>query len=186
MAAATNFDRPVPVTTAHVVVWTRKGARMIRLTLAVALVAFPLSAVAAQLDLGPPRWMANIARKQLVIMNGVPRPYTGMRDRIATTEAKLSHGRAVFDRNCASCHGWSGQGGGPDAFALVPAPADLEWLARTPDAKADPYIYWSIAEGGKQFGSEMPAYKHILSEREIWAVTAYLQAGMPRPVAVRR
>jgi mono/diheme cytochrome c family protein len=123
--------------------------------------------------------MANLARKQQAVMHGVPRPYNAMRDSTPDTTAKLRRGRTVFDRNCASCHGWSGQGYGPDAFALVPAPADLEWLARTPENRAEPYIYWSIAEGGGSFGSEMPAYKRALSKRDIWAVTAYLRTGMP-------
>jgi mono/diheme cytochrome c family protein len=123
--------------------------------------------------------MANIARKQHVIMHGVPRPYTTARDPWRDTAAKLRRGRVVFEQQCASCHGWSGHGTGPDAFAMVPAPADLEWLARTPTENSDPYIYWSIAEGGRAFDSEMPAFKRSLSKRDIWSVTEYIQAGMP-------
>lgn len=152
---------------------------MIRIAFALAIVGLPLVAFAAPSDQGSPRWMANIARKQFVIMHGVPRPYSAMRDPSGDTRAKLRRGRDLFDRNCASCHGWSGQGTGPDAFALVPAPADLEWLARTPKIRSDPYIYWSIAEGGRQFDSEMPAFKQNMSKRDIWSVTAYLRAGMP-------
>lgn len=152
---------------------------MIRIALAVAVIGLPLVAAAAQSDLEPPRWMANIARKQQVVMHGVPRPYAGLRDPSPDTPAKLQRGRAVFDRECAACHGWSGQGTGPDSFGMVPAPADLEWLARTPESRAEPYIYWSIAEGGQSFGSEMPAYRKSLSKKDIWAVTAWLRAGMP-------
>jgi mono/diheme cytochrome c family protein len=156
-----------------------EGSGMIRYAIAIAVVGLPLAAAAAQSDQGPPRWMANIARKQHVVMYGVPRPYSAARDPSPGTTTKLRRGSVLFDRHCAACHGWSGQGTGPDAFGLVPAPADLEWLARTPKSRADPYIYWSIAEGGKEFGSEMPAFKRSLSSREIWAVTAYLRAGMP-------
>ena len=153
---------------------------MIRFGIAVAMVALPLAAVAAQSDEGPPRWAANIARKQLVIMHGVPSPYSAVRDPLPDTSAKLRRGRDLFDRHCAACHGWAGQGGGPEAFALVPAPADLEWLARTPKSRSGPYIYWSIAEGGQAFESDMPAFKERLSKNEIWAVTAYIRAGLPR------
>jgi mono/diheme cytochrome c family protein len=62
----------------------------------------------------------------------------------------------------------------------VPAPADLEWLAGTPSARSQPYMYWTIAEGGADFQSEMPAYKRTLSQKDIWAVTAYVRAGLPR------
>lgn len=152
---------------------------MLRIALALAAIGVPFAAFAARSDLGPPRWMANIARKQHVILHGVPTPYATARDPWRDTAAKLQRGRQIFDRDCASCHGWSGQGTGPDAFALIPAPADLEWLAGTPRNKADPYINWSIAEGGARFESEMPAFKQTLSRRDIWSVTAYLRAGMP-------
>jgi len=133
----------------------------------------------AQSDEGPPRWAANLVRKQQVIMHGVPRTYAAMRDPSPDTDAKLQRGSKIFDQHCAACHGWEGNGAGPEAFAQIPAPADLEWLARTPKDQAQPYVYWTIAEGGSAFESEMPAFKGKLSRREIWSVTAYLRAGMP-------
>jgi mono/diheme cytochrome c family protein len=125
------------------------------------------------------RWKSNIARHQKVVMYGVPSPYDAVRDPTPDNDEKLRRGAALFDRQCSSCHGWSGRGTGPEGFFLVPAPADLAWLAQTPREKAEPYIYWSIAEGGGAFDSEMPAYKHTLSVEDIWSVTAYLRAGMP-------
>ena len=153
---------------------------MIRFALVIAALGLPLAASAAQSDEGPPRWAANSARKQFVIMNGIPAPYVAMRDPLADTAAKLRRGRTVFEQHCSSCHGWAGHGGGPEAFALVPAPADLEWLARTPKRRSDPYVYWSIAEGGQRFDSDMPAFKGRLPRNDIWAVTAYIRAGLPR------
>lgn len=150
-----------------------------RTILALGMLSIPIAAAIGQSDQDLPRWMANMARKQHVIMYDVPSPYRGARDPKPDTEAKLWRGRELFDRHCASCHGWSGQGNGPESFALVPAPADLEWLARTPKIRSQAYIYWSIAEGGRRFDSEMPAYKDSLSKDEMWAVTAYLRAGMP-------
>jgi len=125
------------------------------------------------------RWKANMARHQLVVMHGVPEPYAALRAPTPDNEEKMRRGAAIFDRQCSSCHGWSGRGTGPEGFFLVPAPADLAWLVQTPKDKADPYIYWSIAEGGKAFESEMPAFKQSLSQEDIWSVTAYLRAGMP-------
>ena len=153
---------------------------MIRFAVIVGLVSIPAAVVAAQSDMGPPRWAANIARKQHVIMNGIPAPYRMARDPLPDTAAKLRRGRILFDSHCAGCHGWTGQGTGPEAFALVPAPADLEWLARTPKNRSDPYMYWTIAEGGRQFESDMPAFKDRLPKKDIWAVIAYVRAGLPR------
>lgn len=143
---------------------------------AVSVFAFALAAF--QSDMDQPRWMANMARHQKVVMYGVPAPYNAVRDPYLDTQAKLRRGAAVFDKNCASCHGWSGNGTGSEGMFLVPVPADLEWLARTPKTRSDPYIYWSIAEGGHAFNSEMPAYKRTLSKRDIWAVTAFVRSGM--------
>src|SRR6185369_8395232 len=106
------------------------GSReMIRYLITAAFVCLPLAASYAQPDEGPPRWAANIARKQQVIMHGLPRAYAAARDLSPDTRDKMRRGAALFERHCAACHGWNGQGGGPEAFALVPAPADLEWLA---------------------------------------------------------
>ena len=145
-----------------------------------AISLLPLAAATAQSDEGPPRWAANIVRKQQVIMHGLPGPYATTRDPAPDTKAKLRRGRLVFDRNCSSCHGGNGEGGGPGAFAMVPAPADLEWLRNTPKARADPYMYWTISEGGREFESEMPAFKGKLSKNEIWSVISYIRAGLPR------
>jgi len=147
---------------------------------AAAIIALPVAAALAQSDEGPPRWAANIVRKQQVIMHGVPRPYTNMHDPRPDTEAKLRRGRFLFDSHCTACHGWTGKGTGPEAFAQVPAPADLEWLARTPKNPSEPYMYWAVAEGGKDFESEMPAFKDKLSKKDMWAVIAYVRAGLPR------
>lgn len=153
-----------------------KGRVMIRFLIAAAIVAAPA--------IEPPedslsRWKANMARHQQVLMQGVPRPYRAMRDPTLDNNEKLRRGAALFDRQCSSCHGWSGRGTGPEGFFLVPAPADLAWLAGAPKDKADPYIYWSIAEGGKAFDSEMPPFKQRMSRQDIWSLAAYLRAGMP-------
>jgi mono/diheme cytochrome c family protein len=40
-------------------------------------------------------------------------------------------------------------------------------------------MYWSIAEGGSQFESDMPAFKDSLSKDDMWSVIAYIRAGFP-------
>jgi len=153
---------------------------MLRYLLAAAIVALTTGSTVAQSDEGLPRWAGNIVRKQQVIMHGVPAPYTNMHDPLPDTDAKLRRGRFLFDGHCSACHGWTGAGTGPEAFAQVPAPADLEWLAHTPKSRAEPYMYWTVAEGGRAFESEMPAFKTKLSKKDTWAVIAYVRAGLPR------
>lgn len=153
---------------------------MTRLLISAALLAVPVAAVTLDpSEENLSRWKANMSRHQQVLMQGVPPPYERMRDPSPDTEAKLRRGAALFDRHCSSCHGWSGKGGGSEGFFLVPAPADLEWLGRTPKDKSGPYVYWAIAEGGAAFESEMPAFKQSLSDEDIWSLTFYLRSGMP-------
>jgi mono/diheme cytochrome c family protein len=153
---------------------------MTRYVIAISLLCLPLAAATAQDEEGPPRWAANIARKQQVLMHGLPKPYDSLRDASPDSTIKLRRGAYLFERHCSSCHGSNGGGAGPDAFALVPAPADLEWLAGMPKSKADPYTYWAIAEGGDRFQSDMPAFKNTLRRNDIWSVVAYIRAGLPR------
>ena len=154
---------------------------MSRFLVFAALIAIPVAAALAQPEEEDSlsRWKANTARHQHVLMQGVPAPYDKMRDPTPENEAKLRRGTMLFERHCSACHGWSGRGTGPEGSFLVPAPADLQWLAHAPKERAGPYIYWSIAEGGKQFDSEMPGYKQSMSQEDIWALAAYLRAGMP-------
>jgi len=121
---------------------------------------------------------ANLARHHHVMMFGIPSPYRSLIDPLPRTRAKLRRGAAVFQRNCAGCHGQSGRGEGPERHRLWPPPANLAWLAHTPTSRSDPYMYWTIAEGGPPVGSEMPAFKRTLSRTDIWSVIAYIREGL--------
>ena len=71
------------------------------------------------------RWKANIARHQKVVMYGVRPPYDAVRDPTPDNDEKLAGGAAIFDRQCSSCHGWSGRGtgarsGGPSQAIALP------------------------------------------------------------------
>lgn len=86
----------------------------------------------------------------------------------------------VYTANCASCHGSSGKGDGPAGSVLAPAPFDLAWLSEMKISRSDGFMYWTIAEGGAPVASSMPAFAKTLPSDDIWAVTAYIQASLPR------
>jgi mono/diheme cytochrome c family protein len=102
-----------------------------------------------------------------------------MRNPLPRTETTIQRGAAVYAKNCALCHGPNGAGNGPAGQSLSPPPTNLAWLAQTRMGGWDAFVYWTIAEGGAQFGSAMPAFKGSLSTDDIWAIIAYLQAGFP-------
>ena len=122
--------------------------------------------------------MASIERHHQM-MSGIPAPYGSMRDQPGYPQGSHARGAALFQDKCAACHGLSAKGNGTAGRALYPHPADLGWLARIPARESEPYIYWSVAEGGRQFGSDMPSFKTQLSRNDIWALIRYLRSGGP-------
>lgn len=109
----------------------------------------------------PGHWMA--PEKDAKRLNPVP-----------ADNASRDRGRKLFEENCVSCHGLTGRGNGPIAARLETLPADLAAMAgQHPDGD----FAWKIAEGR----GVMPAWKKILSEKQIWDVVNYLQKVLPRP-----
>jgi mono/diheme cytochrome c family protein len=41
------------------------------------------------------------------------------------------------------------------------------------------YLMWTIAEGGKPFDTDMPAFKNLLTAKQIWQIITYMRAGFP-------
>lgn len=110
--------------------------------------------------------------------DGLPDDYETARSTITVNKATLDEGRQLYAENCASCHGKSGDGDGEAAKSLTPSPALLSFMIQRPIA-VDPYLLWTISEGGKQFSTDMPAFKDKLSREEIWKIVAYMRAGFP-------
>ncbi|MEZ5857048.1 MAG: cytochrome c [Hyphomicrobiaceae bacterium] len=96
----------------------------------------------------------------------------------STTAETVGEGGRLYAPVCASCHGKSGLGDGEAGKALTPSPALLAYLVQHPMA-ADEYLLWSVSEGGKAFGTAMPAFKDTLKRDEIWKIIAYMRAGFP-------
>ncbi len=182
----------------------RTGARMLlaALLLGAAVFAGTLSAVAVKQDASPfdkrdpwmPEWMmepggpgpmsptmmARMARHSEFLNFGVPKAYEGAQSTVKDEAAAIAAGRALYAANCAACHGPNGLGDGDAGKALSPSPAVLAFMITRPIA-VDPYLLWSISEGGKQFDSNMPSFKDKLSREDIWKIIAYMRAGFPGP-----
>jgi mono/diheme cytochrome c family protein len=121
-------------------------------------------------------------RHSLGVSGQIPAAYAGLRNPLPPTPQNAQRGAAVYEARCAACHGVTGLADGPGSRTLPP-PAQLEWLNRLPASRRDPFMYWSIAEGGAQLKTAMPAFKGKLSDEEIWSVIGYIQARLPKPTA---
>ena len=78
-------------------------------------------------------------------------------------------GREIYVNTCIRCHGIDGKGA--LGIKLVPPPADLTSL--TVQSRLDGTLFRRI-HGGKP-NTAMGAWKHALSDEEIWDVLAYVR-----------
>ncbi len=99
----------------------------------------------------------------------VPANFKTMKNPIALNDASKNTGKALYTKNCASCHGKAGLGDGVKARALKEFPGDF--------SKAD---YQSQSDGDHfyktKFGrGEMPKYEGKLSDNDIWNIVNYMR-----------
>ncbi len=95
-----------------------------------------------------------------------------------STPEVIATGAGLYSEYCASCHGSRGYGDGEDGGSLTPSPALLNHLVRMP-MTGDEYLLWSISEGGERSNTDMPPFKSVLEQDEIWRIIAYMRSGFP-------
>ena len=96
----------------------------------------------------------------------------------ATDDKSISMGKAVYERYCLGCHGATGNGKGPFAAGLNPAPRDFtggtfKWT-RGPAGSlpSDEDLMTTVSEGVR--GTAMPPWQALrVSDR--WYVIAYIK-----------
>ena len=125
-----------------------------------------------------PEQQQRVLRFSTFVNHGIPDYYLKAENGVGYTTTAIAEGGPLYIAHCKKCHGDTGLGNGDLAYALTPSPTLLAYMVQQPIA-VDQYLLWSIAEGGKQFGTAMPAFKNDLSEDQIWRVVAYLRAGFP-------
>ena len=97
----------------------------------------------------------------------------------ARTPELLAAGRAAYEgqtAGCHACHGLTGEGNGPVAFALNPRPRNF---TKDPFKAGDSVeqIYATITHGLPN--TSMASYAH-LSDDTRWALATYVQSFRPR------
>lgn len=108
---------------------------------------------------------------------------TPVAPRPAPTQAPPD-GKALYDRNCAHCHGEAGDGNGFGAPHLSPAPRDFvaaQFKFRTTPTGAlptDEDLFRVVSRGLN--GTGMPPWQYLLTEEERWAVIDYIKTFSPR------
>jgi len=99
-------------------------------------------------------------------------PTTYLRPSVAYQVGAIRAGAALYQANCAGCHGPRGAGDGPDGRGLPRSPADLRAPHTAQHTAGD--LFWWISHGIP--GSGMPGFGSRLSEEERWELINYLRA----------
>ena len=89
--------------------------------------------------------------------------------------ASLTVGKFLFSANCASCHGDAGEGNGPAAGALAPAPTNFHLKKPTQER------VWDVLENGVP-GTAMPPWRSQLNADERRALIEFVRSlyGSPQ------
>lgn len=83
----------------------------------------------------------------------------------------LAAGKRIYDASCASCHGALGEGNGPAARGMVPAPPAIGTMAGAGDVS--PAQMYRVVSVGVS-GTPMTAWADRLGADERWDVVTYL------------
>jgi mono/diheme cytochrome c family protein len=88
------------------------------------------------------------------------------------TAQSLARGQEVYETvGCASCHGLSGRGDGPEGRLLRPRPADFR--THLAAGHTDRELFDWISNGVS--GTAMPPFRDTLSEEDRWHVINYIR-----------
>ena len=86
-----------------------------------------------------------------------------------------ARGQKLFVKNCAKCHGESGNGYGPVSHGFTTWPRQL-WAWNNSGPETDGYLFGFITNGR----SDMPPWGIILSENERWDLVSYIKKLKPQ------
>ncbi len=119
--------------------------------------------------------MAWMNGAELKLVPAVPKP--------SPDSSTLALGKRLYGEHCAVCHGAKGDGNGPRASGLSPAPRDFSkgvYKFRSTPSGALPTDddLWKVISDGLHGTAMVPWVS--LSEKERWAVVAFVKGFSPR------
>ena len=120
--------------------------------------AIVISAAALLLAQGPKPWT-------------VPKEESERKNTVPSTPASLKDAKTIYDKDCAVCHGATGNGEGAGAIALKSRPPDFT-ISVLMDQKTDGDLFYKLSEGRMP----MPSYKGKLSEEQRWKLVNYMRS----------
>lgn len=99
----------------------------------------------------------------------VPANFKSMKNPVATSDASVKAGQALYAKTCASCHGKTGLGDGPRAKSLKTLPTDF--TKAESKNQTDGELFYETKTGR----GDMPKYEGKLSDDDIWNMVNYVR-----------
>ena len=99
----------------------------------------------------------------------VPAEYKTKKNPVAIDETSNKAGMALYNKNCASCHGKTGLGDGVKARMLKDFPGDFSVAAYQNQTDGEHFYKTKFGRG------EMPKYEGKLTDDEIWNTVNYMR-----------
>jgi mono/diheme cytochrome c family protein len=99
----------------------------------------------------------------------VPAEYKTKKNPVASDETSNKAGMALYNKNCASCHGKTGMGDGVKARMLKDFPGDFSVAAYQNQTDGEHFYKTKFGRG------EMPKYEGKLTDDEIWNTVNYMR-----------
>jgi mono/diheme cytochrome c family protein len=91
------------------------------------------------------------------------------------SQGDSQRGQAIYQQHCLRCHGFNGNGEGPDAPFLIVPPTNF--FSEQSRVKADLELLMVIAHGS--IFSPMHGWRGQLTDQEMWDVLRYIRQLAP-------
>lgn len=106
-----------------------------------------------------------------------------------TDKTRVTAGQAVYEQNCAACHGknlegqFNWQKRSSDGYLPAPPHDETGHTWHHPDQMLFEFTKYGPQKfAGSDYKSIMPAYDGKLSDKEIWNVLAYIKSKWPKEI----
>lgn len=99
----------------------------------------------------------------------VPAKFKAMKNPVKADDASVNAGKALYNKNCASCHGKLGLGDGPKARGLETFPGDFSKGDYQNQTDADHFYKTKFGR------DEMPKYEGKIDDEGIWQMVNYMR-----------
>ncbi len=103
----------------------------------------------------------------------VPIEFSALKNPISLTDESVIRGKEIYVKNCYRCHGFSGNGNGPDTIGLGVSSRDLTDKSRMAHHSDGDFFYWITYGVGRE--KLMPSYGENLTESERWDLVNYIK-----------